>query len=166
MKESIWSFLWGARFMLGIMLIVGLVIILYHQVLMLLYGKDKFVEKDILKHNLCTTSLGFNYCSWWAISHFVFYAILGFLFPKYWVLLIIIGILFEGFEYLWGRYYEGKSNVRFFNNKEIDAPYFFFNIRDIIANILGLTFGILLFKALYPQCNINNCNDTFCIFPK
>jgi uncharacterized protein YacL len=72
----------------------------------------------------------------WALSHFLCYILLGFLFPHYWKLVICIGIAWEIFEYI-GAHVEKllfpKSNL-----------YWCAKFSDIIVNISGFIVGLLI----------------------
>lgn len=162
MGETLGEYLYGARYLLSIMLIIGLIIILYHQVLKYYYGKE-YISKDFLNHKICNTSggFGFDFCSRWAISHFIFYFILGFSFPKYWDLLIAVGILYEIFEAVYGMFSNEKRDPRIYNGKiTYSSGWWAANYTDIIANLFGLFLGVLLAKTLFPDCM--KCTSTAC----
>ena len=76
-----------------------------------------------------------NYdCNGWCILHFINYLLLGFFAPKYWKLIIIIGILFELLEYI--------LQYKFIHIKS--KP-----IKDPIINTIGLFTGIGINKLYY-----------------
>ena len=83
-------------------------------------------------------------CSWWPLSHFVMYTILGILSPKYWLLWTVLGILYECFECVLGRLLNGPYNSEnmIANRKtQYGCRWMDGSSRDIIFNSLGLAVG-------------------------
>ena len=76
------------------------------------------------------------------MSHFLHYIVLGYLAPNYWMLIIMIGILFEVVEI-----YLNKLS------KYIDSKL----IEDTITNTLGVIFGVLIYN-IFPN-KIDLCKD-------
>lgn len=72
----------------------------------------------------------------WSLSHFLSYTFIGFLFPHYWKLIMIISIGWEIFEYI-GHHIE----KRLFSKEKI---YWCAKYSDIAVNIFGFIFGLLL----------------------
>ncbi len=72
----------------------------------------------------------------WSLSHYLCYTFIGFLFPHYWKIVIIIGILWELFEYIG---YHIEKYV--FRTKNI---YWCAKFSDIIVNSLGFITGLFL----------------------
>jgi hypothetical protein len=72
----------------------------------------------------------------WALSHFLFYILLGFLFPHYWKLVLIIGVVWEVMEYI--GYHIEKHVLK---NEKI---YWCAKFSDIIVNVFGFIVGLLL----------------------
>ena len=56
----------------------------------------------------------------WNASHFILYLILGYYYPQYYVKLALLGVAFEGYEYV---KYDCADGM------------------DIVANMAGLTLG-------------------------
>ncbi len=72
----------------------------------------------------------------WALSHFLFYILLGFLFPHYWKFVIFIGVVWEIFEYI------GANVEKWLFPKE--KLYWCAKFSDIIVNISGFIVGLLI----------------------
>lgn len=65
----------------------------------------------------------------WSLSHLIMYIIFGFMVPSQWLLLILIGVLWEGYEYL--------LNIS--------------DGLDIFYNIVGLVIGMTLRYGVYDM---------------
>jgi hypothetical protein len=76
----------------------------------------------------------FYKCNSWCIVHFIHYIVLAFFAPSYWWLLIIIGFLFEIFEW-------------FLSILTIHIDYKI--IADTLTNALGVFVGLGLRKIIY-----------------
>ena len=122
-------------------------------VIIIIYGIILHVTNsfDILNKKLINFEVfGQPCCSWWPISHFILYLILGFLFPDYQLEFILIGIGWELLECLMGRICRQFSSVK----KEEDAKgveYVYWmsgSFKDIIFNIAGLYTGVLLNRII------------------
>jgi len=72
----------------------------------------------------------------WSLSHFLFYILLGFLFPHYWKLVLVMGIIWEIMEFIG---YHIEKNV--LKNEKI---YWCAKFSDIIVNTFGFIVGLLL----------------------
>ena len=85
--------------------------------------------------------------SCWPIFHFIMYVFLGFFAPKYWYIWLILGILWEVIEYYLGIIF-GKDKEREENKSVQYTLWITGTYSDIIFNIIGLLFGVLLTKSL------------------
>ena len=79
--------------------------------------------------NACFFTLHKSSITWWMKAHFLLYLILGYLCPKYLKLIIVIGILWEIFEY---------------SIKDLEHGKY-----DIFMNSIGLLIGVLLTNKKY-----------------
>lgn len=70
----------------------------------------------------------------WALSHLLFYIILGFLFPHYWKLILLLSVVWELIEYI--GYHVEKYVL---DNKNI---YWCAKFSDIIVNLIGFIIGL------------------------
>lgn len=93
------------------------------------------VKNHNVMHSKFVTILGHPF-DCWALSHFLFYILLGFLFPHYWKLVIFIGIAWEIFEYIGER----VEKLLFPKAK----LYWCAKFSDIIVNITGFITGLLI----------------------
>ena len=75
------------------------------------------------------------------MSHFLHYLILGYCAPRYWLFLIIIGIIFEIIEIPLNKV-----------SKYIDNKL----IKDSITNSLGVISGVILYKIFPSKIDIYN----------
>lgn len=93
-------------------------------------------------------------CSYWPISHFIMHLILGFLFPECWFLLLIIGIGWEGMEFIFGLFERSKGKD---SSLQYSEKWWAPNIADLILNIAGLVVGLglnKLWKAYKTNKNV------------
>lgn len=81
----------------------------------------------------------------WFFSHVLLYAILGWLFPDEWVLLIGIGVAWEVLEWVVHRLSNSLSastpGYRFIQCKNSQEPLLYEKWTDLIANLIGLLIG-------------------------
>lgn len=127
-----------ALWALGILVFLCLMIIIYGSVL-----ENLPVERenaDILNSELFKIR-GKSY-SIWPVSHFVLYFILGYHCPCYWKELTLIGIGWEAFESINGSDKSKHHVVKTDAGKQY-TDWWAGSISDIIANSLGLAFGIV-----------------------
>jgi hypothetical protein len=122
-------------------------IILWRVVIIKFLGTKDPLNKRLIK-------IGSNCCSFWPISHFIFYFILGLFFPQYQIEFIIIGIIWEIIEILLGQgchiAKRGGGYRKLFCNENASAKgtqYTYWvsgSWSDIIFNIAGLYLGVLV----------------------
>tara|TARA_B100000427_G_scaffold296952_1_gene277002 strand:- start:399 stop:824 length:426 start_codon:yes stop_codon:yes gene_type:complete len=91
----------------------------------------------------------------WSLSHFVFFVIISAQFPEknYLIIAGIFGILWELFEYYYGKHrpgWLGGDCRKLATDKGKDSNWWYAKISDIVMNILGLYCGYHLYKK-YPQ---------------
>lgn len=89
----------------------------------------------------------------WPFSHFILYLILGYLAPKYWFLLFIIGICWEIIEFSLGKVlnnlYNKTNKVGNINNihkNQYENIWITGMKSDILFNSLGLFMGVIIAK--------------------
>lgn len=82
----------------------------------------------------------------WFASHVFLYAILGWLFPEEWVLLIGVGIVWEVLEWIVHRLArsppKSMPGYRFIQCKTANEPLLYEKWTDLLANMAGLCIGI------------------------
>ncbi len=113
------------------------------------YGKGLRAPYDILNKKLFSWKLfGDSCCSFWPISHFILFFILGAIWPGCHILLLIAGVLWEIMEEIGGRtgdlFYKrihpSKSKKKFKNLEY--TRWWSGSIKDIVFNVAGLYLGV------------------------
>ena len=104
----------------GIAILYWLILVIYRE-----FSKS---DIHILRKNIIFK------CNGWCISHFLHYLLLGYCAPRYWLFLILIGIIFEIIEIPLNKV-----------SKYIDSKL----IEDSITNSLGVICGVILSK-IFP----------------
>lgn len=138
-----------------IYVIIFILIILYFGALLILYGYSDLAEKDILNKKLTTKSLfGSNGVSYWGFTHFIMYAILGYMLPTYFIPLTIVGILWEFLETLLGRITMPEVIKKTRKNRvtgDYSPEYLNWwsgSVKDVVLNSIGFLFGYILHKII------------------
>ena len=129
---------------------------------MILTGKD-FMDTSIFNCEMLYNITGeFNCVSWWNISHFIMYVILGFLSPEYWLLWFGCGVGWELFESLCGKIMSktGIKIHRVDTETQYGDMWVSGSFTDIIFNSAGLLIGVLLSKVGNKNRNKNKKNKS------
>ena len=113
-----------------VIIIVLIVIVCYHQFLKRIYGSSDYRDYDLLQINLIEFPGENNNVNLWKLSHVLFYFVLGWYFPQYWKIVIIIGILWEIIEISAGVLTKNK--------------WWYGCASDILANVFGFAMGVTL----------------------
>ena len=127
--------------------------IVYGIVIMLgiIYGRIlKWTGKDILNNKIFNLNMfNENCCSWWPVTHFILYLILGIVSPECYLLWIFIGIMWEIIEYYIG-FLDNKNKLdsEKKSNNQYNDKWWTGSINDILFNILGLFIGIGINKIM------------------
>lgn len=84
--------------------------------------------------------------SWWPVTHFLMYLILGFLFPNYWPVFVLVGIAWELFEYGVGKTmasFPDATPKRFDRVMNVEyETWIQGNWKDVLFNTAGLVVGV------------------------
>jgi hypothetical protein len=148
-----------------IFIVIIFMIILYWFVLLKLHGNEKnAVEADFMNHIVFETpNVKFleNCCSWWPISHFILFTVIGFLFPECDLMAILAGIGWELAEV--GVYYtigQERQGVRKPGSGKIEysGSWVQGSFKDIFMNIAGFYTGKAISIAYERKCE--NKNET------
>ena len=91
---------------------------------------------DVLNSSQYKCCIMNDKCGLWPWLHFLFYVILGFLYPQCFILLMIVGLFWEGIETI-----GHVLAVKYTGNKE---QWIHGSLRDITYNVTGYLFGLLL----------------------
>lgn len=108
-----------------------------------------YIKYDILSKNYNFTNIKLlnNYLDGWALSHFMLFFILTYIYPSEWKFLIIVGIIWEIIEYILSI----KKYHHIFNyiyNYKYDAVFWYARYEDIIMNILGIITAFTILKII------------------
>lgn len=138
---------------------VILCILLYGLILKMVFGLD-FSSKDFMNYNVIHVPY-YGEMSFWPITHFVLFMILGILFPCCDVIVIVAGIVWEIIEELFGKYYEKNIAKIDTSNKDIQYPVWWGGrVSDIVCNILGFYTGKLIAHIFNIKVVIPYINDS------
>lgn len=85
-------------------------------------------------------------CSWWPISHFILFFILGYLYPQCAVTILSMGIIWEGIEisasYFQRQQYQAIKTET--GDVEYTGNWWAGGIKDILFNTAGFYTGVLV----------------------
>lgn len=127
-----------------VFLLLPILIAAYWLLLILFYGYDNVATRDQLNIRILEVPWVENCCSWWPVTHFVVFMVLGFLFPTCDILIIGAGILWELVEMClaWA---VGKSRqgmrIGVEHHLEYSTNWWAGSFKDIFANIFGFYIG-------------------------
>ena len=123
-------------------------------------SERKLIRNDIM--NRVVVDLSGQRLSWWRISHFLMYFVLGFLFPQCWLFLVVVGFLWELFEFA-VQFFAYQDRHRFSDNDyrqhqtttattvpaiDYDTVWWTGSFQDIVYNLLGLFAGVMLARLV------------------
>lgn len=152
----------GGAYMM--MLLMFVIIVFYFFILSGAYTQNQIVFNDPMNYKVFDFPLLENCCSWWPLSHFIFFFILGVLFPDCAVPLLSLGVLWEGFEMLQSsiqgaerQWVRGASKS---SDYEYSGNWWAGSLKDIVMNTLGFGFGWLVAKKLNVKLCINGVNSS------
>jgi len=139
-----------------ILIIQGISILIYFKYILNKY-KDDFVNHDPLNKKIINLNfISKNCCSWWPISHFISFAILSYLWPpKYSIILFVYGVLWEIFEGIMNTMETKKGDVvkhqstrnGSSNNVEY-VTWWAASNKDILFNTIGIVLGRVIKKNI------------------
>ena len=114
------------------------------------------IESDVMNRRVFNLNV-FNSscCSWWPISHFLFFMVLGFLFPSCDIPVISAGILWEIAEEILSiilNYRETRHVVTVeTGNLQYRDSWWAGSLQDIFFNIAGFYFGKIISTMLFNR---------------
>ena len=125
--------------------IIIILMIIYGVALYSIYGKDNIIDNEILNTEITKMEVFGNFGGW-SISHIIVFYLAGFLFPEQWVLIFVLGVLWEFVEVVLGELFvkimgksENSGNRKVvYGDKWMDG-----NLNDIWYNTIGLFLGYL-----------------------
>lgn len=136
---------------LVILISTGIIIVIYFIILCKMYGEN-VVYKDVLNKKVLTLPFINFDCSWWPVSHFLLYGILGYYYPEQYLLILSIGVLWEIIEYIAEIVVMKKKKRKPLREEDGSIQYcecwWQGGISDIIFNTIGFMFGYMLRKKI------------------
>lgn len=130
-----------------VFLIILVILGFYWVALFTMYGYSQVNRYDLLNHNVLTTPLSEKPLSFWPISHFLLFFLLGLLFPDCAVLIITIGVLWEVFEVIMGKLLPMAGGTAQ-GNMQYGGNWWGGNFQDIVMDIAGFFVGVAFAKTL------------------
>ena len=99
------------------------------------------IERDPLNRKVF--SMGKNCCSWWPITHLLFYMVLGFFFPDCWLLILSVGVVWEGIEEAMAMFSgrESSSSAPLSESTQYSKTWWGGSLTDILFNTVGFVIG-------------------------
>jgi len=118
-------------------------------------GKD-FMDTTVLTCQSLYNITGEYKClSWWPISHFIMYVVLGAVAPEYWLLWFCIGIGWELLEWGGGKMLSAAGRDNLIRSRDNQTQYgdnwVAGSVTDVIFNGVGLGIGILLSRMMRKE---------------
>jgi|ETNvirnome_6_100_1030635.scaffolds.fasta_scaffold02491_7 hypothetical protein len=95
-----------------------------------------------------------SFCDGWSISHFLFYMLLGYKFPKELVFTMILGLIWESVEWATSHTnWKILSSMRGVSQCNVGTDtigdhWFYAKFSDLILNFLGFMIGIKLKRSV------------------
>lgn len=140
--------------------VVGLILIYWVALLKVNGSERKAVYGDPMNRIVFDLKLPFleACCSWWPISHFILFTVIGYLYPKCDAVAILSGIGWEltevGVYYAMGADRQGVRKIGS-ENIEYSSSWWMGSFKDIFMNIGGFYFGKTLNETFSPKCECN-----------
>lgn len=126
----------------GVFLLILIVLAIYWFALWTMCGYSGVNSCDMLNVNLFTTPFSNKPLSFWPISHFLLFFVLGLLFPHCDVLIISIGVLWEVFEVFMGKVLPNpRSHNATGENTQYGGNWWGGSIQDIVMDVAGFYTG-------------------------
>ena len=132
-----------------ILLLNAIGIILYFKFLQYKYKKNYTKHDALNKKIIDIPIISKNCCSWWPISHFVFFTIYSYMFPQYSIVLFIYGVLWEIIEIIINIFETKKGEIvkhqQTRNGDNIEyVTWWSGSYKDILFNLGGIIFGRII----------------------
>lgn len=123
----------------------------YYVFLMSSTGKYSPPHRDVLNTSILDTGC-FGKMSWWPISHFVFYFILGLVFPDCDAIVIIGGMVWEVIEAILGK---TVPNVPSTGGDVQYAQWWSMSLTDVWMNVFGYYTGKFVLRCVLQSDRIH-----------
>lgn len=125
-------------------------VIMFYYVMFLFRDRSP-VGRDMFNNIVFEDVPLFGNLSWWPISHFVMYTVLGFLFPQCYVLILTVGVLWELYEKWFSTVAPRNTAGSQSRAKQEYSTWWDWNWKDVVMNVLGFGFGVLLRKIILDR---------------
>lgn len=123
------------------LLIIVLIILLWAIYLSTRHGED-MAQNDPLNKKIIDIPIFENCCSWWPISHFIIFFVVGILFPNSDLIAIPAGILWEIIEMVIADFFGRQRQGMVDNDKiEYSENWWSGSFKDIVFDIVGFYLG-------------------------
>lgn len=137
---------------------MGIFLFCYHYIILQkIAGKENSPAEFDLLNQVVIEGDGYRF-SYWPVSHFIMYLILGFFFPDCWLLLIILGILWEIIEFVFGiferKFASNKQKKKLTKRLQYASAWWAPQIGDILFNLAGLSIGLVLHRIIYGTIKV------------
>jgi len=149
-----------------IITVIVVFILFYYLFLKGSVGDGKIAVNDRMNYKVFDFPLLENCCSWWPISHFFMFFVLGVLFPDCGVLLVTLGVMWElfeeGMDKLSGR---ERQKIKTASGKvEYSQNWWAGSMKDVIMNTAGFAAGWFVAKKLGKKVCVDglNANTSWC----
>lgn len=150
-----------------IFIFVFFVMVVYWFYLKLAFDSKDMIHNDFMNKKVFDFPLLGNCCSFWPISHFILFFILGLLFPDCDIPIITIGILWEFFEmglsYVIGD--EIHAVRRGVKDIEYISSWWQGSTKDVVMDVAGFYLGKLIIKASGKKIQIPYITECDCKHP-
>lgn len=118
---------------------IALIVFIYHNSLKVMSAD--VASADILNRFYYICPIINDWSSLWPVSHFIAFAIAGFLFPQCFIFIAVLGLIWESLESMLEVYTEQKSTMD--ENVEYSS-WWGGRLRDIVYNLAGYLVGASL----------------------
>lgn len=128
---------------------VGVLVFLYFEWLSRTYG-PAFYKNDFLNTKVVDVPMLDNCCSWWPVSHFILFAIAGYMYPDCGWPILGLGVAWEGFEMSVNYFTSTKRQFMELEDGsfEYSQNWWAGSSKDILFNTAGFIVGRTLRKCV------------------
>jgi hypothetical protein len=111
---------------------------------------EQIVYADPMNEKVIDVPFLENCCSWWPISHFILFLVLGYFFPDCWVYLVIAGITWELLEMVMSHLTGHQRQAVKVSDARVEysGNWWAGSFKDVFMDVAGLIVGILLRKLV------------------
>tara|TARA_B110000858_G_C17637834_1_gene396606 strand:+ start:208 stop:660 length:453 start_codon:yes stop_codon:yes gene_type:complete len=109
-------------------------------------NRGTYIKSDLFNKLIIDIKLfGRKCCSFWPISHFIFYGILTYMFPSKWKEIFVIGFLWEFYEIIMSKIViENTDIINNDSNIQYSQTWWAAEPLDIFFNTMGILLALLI----------------------